>query len=62
MLSSYQLYAKYSPNYIDDDIEYLDDLLEEHRAIYEAFRNKDPDAGERAMADHMDRSMARHKQ
>lgn len=62
MLSSYQLYAKYAPKYIDDDIEYLDELLEEHRAIYRAFVNKDPDEGERAMTQHMDRSMARHKQ
>ena len=61
MLSSYQLYAKYASRYVDGNTEYLDDLLAEHRAIYEAFLAGDAKAGGRAMAEHMDRSMARHK-
>ena len=61
MLSSYQLYARYAPKYIDDDTDYLDELLDEHRAIFRAFVDKDPDAGEKAMAVHMDRSMTRHQ-
>jgi DNA-binding GntR family transcriptional regulator len=61
MLSSYQLYAKYASRYVDGNTEYLDDLLAEHRAIYEAFLAGDAEAGGRAMAEHMDRSMARHK-
>lgn len=61
MLSSYQLYVKYSDKFIDDEDEYLDTLLEEHRAIYQAFLNKNPDAGAKAMEVHMDNSLARHQ-
>lgn len=61
MLSSYQLYVKYATKYAGDDTEYLDELLKEHRAIYQAFIDKDPAAGGDAMAHHMDMSMARHR-
>lgn len=61
MLSSYQLYVKYAPKYIDDDSAYLDELLKEHRAIYQAFLDKDPEAGAKAMAIHMDKSLNRHR-
>lgn len=62
MLSSYQLYVKYSDKFIDDEDKYLDTLLEEHRAIYQAFLDRDSDAGAKAMEVHMDNSLARHKQ
>lgn len=61
MLSSYQIYTKYAPRYTGDDAEYLDELLKEHRAIYQAFLDNDADAGGKAMAHHMDMSIARHK-
>lgn len=60
MLSSYQIYARYAPSHTGNDSEYLDELLEEHSAIYQAFVDKDPEAGAAAMAAHMDRSMDRH--
>lgn len=62
VLSSYQVYIqhshiarKYPPNY-------LQDVLEEHRAIFEAFKSGDVDAGVRAMGHHMSRSIERKKQ
>jgi len=61
MLSSYQVYLKhcnpsnyYAPNY-------LADVLEEHRAIYEAFKAKDVVAGVLAMTTHMDNSKDRKR-
>ncbi len=58
-LSSYQIYLKFcSPsNYYTPN--YLADVLEEHRAIYEAFKAKDVEAGALAMAAHMDNSKNR---
>ncbi len=59
VLSSYQTYVKLArgkDSYPDD---YLNLVLEEHRAIFEAIKNKDAEAGAKAMAYHMDRSRAR---
>ena len=61
MLSSYEIYTKYAPSHAGDEVEYLDELLEEHRAIYQAFLDNDAAAGGKAMAHHMDMSIARHK-
>ncbi|MFV0517640.1 MAG: GntR family transcriptional regulator [Aminipila sp.] len=59
VLSSYQIYIKHSrkPGPYPDN--YLADVLEEHRAIFEAFKNKDTVAGILAMQNHMDKSMNR---
>ncbi len=60
MLSSYQVYLKLSANpKIYDSDTYLSDVFEEHKAIFDAFKNKDSEAGVRAMEIHMDNSMAR---
>ena len=60
MLSSYQIYVKYQERVIGDTEQYLNDVLDEHRAIYKAFIMKDPEAGAEAMRIHMDNSIARH--
>lgn len=61
VLSSYQIYIKYSrkPGPYPDN--YLPDVLEEHREIFNAFENKDIQAGAAAMTKHMESSMARAK-
>lgn len=55
-LSSYQQYLKFSnpPNYYAPD--YLARVLEEHRAIFEAFKAHDVEGGALAMTMHMDNS------
>lgn len=62
ILSSYQLYIKQgrpsNPNYPAD---YLDEILLEHRAIFEAFKNRDPDAGIAAVSSHLDNAKHRAK-
>lgn len=60
LLSSYQIYVKYSNRNVKHDEHYLDVVLEEHRRIYDAFVQKDVEAGAEAMADHMDKSYSRH--
>ena len=37
----------------------MSDVLEEHRAIFQAFKDEDPEAGARAMEYHMNRSIER---
>ncbi|MGI6204101.1 MAG: GntR family transcriptional regulator [Anaerovoracaceae bacterium] len=59
LLSSYQVYTKYAAAPKHDE-RYLDTVLEEHRHIYEAFKARDSEAGEKAMAEHMDNSYKRH--
>ena len=60
MLSSYQVYLKLSANPKTYDSEtYLEDVFLEHKAIFDAFKDKDTEAGVRAMEAHMDNSMAR---
>lgn len=39
--------------------DHLDEILSEHRSIFEAFKNKDADAGTAAMARHLDNAKRR---
>lgn len=59
VLSSYQIYIRHSRNTSHYTSTYLAEVLEEHRAIFEAFKNKDIEAGTLAMKKHMESSMAR---
>lgn len=61
VLSSYQIYIKHSRKSAPYPTGYLADVLEEHRDIFEAFKNKDVEAGAKAMGNHMDNSMHRTK-
>lgn len=59
LLSSYQTFVKYknSESIYDDD--YLQSVLEEHRAIFKAFIDKDVKAGALAMERHMNKTKER---
>lgn len=61
ILSSYQLYIKQSrtSGRKETSSDYLDEILEEHRAIFEAFKNKDTDAGIKAVTMHLDNAKNR---
>jgi DNA-binding GntR family transcriptional regulator len=63
ILSSYQLYIKQSrtSNRSEVTARYLDEILEEHRAIFEAFKNKNVDAGVEAVSRHLDNAKQRAK-
>lgn len=52
-LSSYQLYIKYRRREKKDSQEYLNAVLADHRAIYEAMKTRNVAAGIEAMAAHM---------
>ena len=58
-LHTYQTYLKHSapPKSFSDD--YLNTILAEHRAIFNAFETKNPDEGREAMQVHMDHSKLR---
>lgn len=59
-LSSYQLYVKYTNNFdYDDPEEYLETVLDEHRKIYQAIKNKNSFDAAVAMKEHMDKSKIR---
>lgn len=60
MLSSYQVYLQYARKKAPREENYLAIVLEEHRKIFEAFKEKDPQAGAAAMAAHMDHSARRY--
>ena len=60
ILSSYQLYLKYIRETSGFKAEYLPALLDEHKAIFDAFKNKNVDAGALAAEKHMDNSIARN--
>lgn len=60
MLSSYQMYVKYNKKKVTRADQYLSDLLEEHRRIYEAFVQRDPIEAGKAMENHMDHSIERN--
>lgn len=59
LLSSYQTYFKYRPQEDIDTDNYLTEVLEEHRLIFKAFTEKDPEAGAEAMERHIDGSKKR---
>jgi len=61
ILSSYHVYIKQSKqnhSYVDN---YLDDVLSEHRTIFEAFKNKDIVKGITAITIHLDNAKIRAK-
>lgn len=59
LLSSYQNYLKYKGMQSAYDDNYLTTVLEEHRAIFKAFKDKDVKAGALAMEMHIDRARER---
>ncbi len=59
VLSSYLLYIRHVRKEPEDTKEYLQIVLEEHRKIFEAFKNRDAKAGMKAMHEHMLASMQR---
>jgi len=63
ILSSYQLYIKQSRTGSRSDASsgYLDEILTEHRAIFEAFKNRDIEAGIAAVSKHLDNAKRRAK-
>lgn len=61
VLSSYQIYIKYSRKSDTFPDNYLAEVLEEHREIFLAFQKRDVEAGIQAMAKHMNTSMSRMK-
>lgn len=58
-LSSYQNYLKYKGSEAVYDDDYLPTVLEEHRAIFKAFVDKDEKAGAEAMDRHINRARER---
>jgi DNA-binding GntR family transcriptional regulator len=63
ILSSYQLYIKQSRTVRRSDVSsgYLGEILAEHRAIFEAFKYKDAEAGIEAVTRHLDNAKQRAK-
>ena len=58
-LAIYQTYLKHSAPAKTYTGEYLKTILDEHKAIFEAFESKNPAAGRKAMEYHMDQSKLR---
>ena len=58
-LSIYQTYLKHSAPAKTYTGDYLRTILEEHKAIFEAFETKNPAAGRKAMEYHMEQSKLR---
>ncbi|WP_206459519.1 GntR family transcriptional regulator [Anaerovorax sp. IOR16] len=61
VLSSYQFYTKQTKvnlAYVD---QYLDEVLNEHKKIFDAFIAKDPDAGAEAITIHLENAKKRAK-
>ena len=61
MLSSYQLYIKYGKKSKTYEDGYLPAVLEEHRAIFEAFRDRNAEAAVKAMENHLDMAIQRRR-
>jgi len=59
ILSSYQLYIKYTRGNVVFGEDYLPSLLAEHRKIFEAFQESDVEKGVKATEEHMDNSHKR---
>ena len=53
MINSYQMYTRYVGEEKPKPDDYLQVLLEEHRRIFQAFTEKDEEAGARAMEEHI---------
>ncbi len=58
-LSTYQTYLKHSAPAKTITSEYLRNVLEEHKAIFDAFENRNVAAGRKAMEYHMEQSKLR---
>ena len=61
ILSSYQLYMKHAKTSHTFNSDYLPVLLEEHRQIYNALKNRDVLLGIKAMEAHMDNAIERQR-
>ncbi|MDR0852921.1 MAG: GntR family transcriptional regulator [Clostridiales Family XIII bacterium] len=59
MIEQFQEYIRYSAKVLPYKQEDLPIILAEHKAIYDAFVENDADAGERAMREHIIRSLER---
>lgn len=59
LLSSYQSYLKYKGHESVYGDDYLATVLNEHRAIFKAFKDRDVEAGALAMENHIDRAKER---
>lgn len=62
VLSSYQVYIKYSRSPRSYNENYLESVLEEHQKIYQAFLSDDEEAAVQAMEEHMGNSRLRQSQ
>ena len=60
LLSSYQEMLKHRESPVVKSDNYLLEVFSEHKAIFEAFKKRDVEAGIIAMSIHMDNSMARY--
>lgn len=60
-LNRYNFLIKHANAEVKYPLNYLPTVLEEHRAIFEAFKSKNPDAGAEATEIHMYKSMLRRK-
>ena len=60
-LLRYDFFIRYANYDIKYPLNYLPTVLEEHRAIFDAFKNKKPEAGTEAAQIHAYRSMLRRK-
>lgn len=60
LLSSYQEMLKHVENPAQKKSTYLMDVFKEHKAIFEAFKINDVEAGIKAMENHMDNSKLRY--
>lgn len=62
VLSSYQMYIKYSRDISSYGKDYVETVLEEHRAIYDAFLQKSETLAVKAMLIHMENSYLRQSE
>ena len=60
-LQRYNFYITYSASQVHYPANYLNTVLEEHRAIFRAFKNRDPEEGAEAAKAHMLKTMIRRK-
>ncbi len=58
-LNTYQIYLKHSAPARTYSVDYLSTILDEHKAIFEAFETKNAAAGRKAMERHMENSKIR---